>query len=411
MGALSQIPALWLDVTRTLTRLGRRAPTGIDRVELEYLKAFLDAGCDRFLCRTTRGYLLLDKAGGRLMLDLAQGRQGLGRADLLSRLTFRGRRSRHMAEATLRSVAIDRCRPKALPALLARAAPQGWTYVNVGHSNLSEATLSAFGARGRSVVMIHDLIPITHPDLVADDQPANFAGRVDRVRRFASHVIANSHATGEALDLHWHGAKRRPETVVAHLGVPVLERIAGDRDPLHFVMLGTIEPRKNHALMLDAWDALAEDVPASGMPHLHIIGHTGWKVEGLMARLNAHPMLGQSIHVHGPLPDADVRRHLSKASALLFPSMTEGFGLPPLEAAIVGATPICSDLPVFRETLGDCAVYVNNPTAYQWKETIKQLIDGKITRPDLNKVRCPTWQEHFEIVADAVITTDHAGRR
>ncbi|MEX3017281.1 glycosyltransferase family 4 protein [Gymnodinialimonas hymeniacidonis] len=410
MGALSQIPAPWLDVTRTLTRLGRRAPTGIDRVELEYLKAFLNAGCDRFLCRTTRGYLLLDDVGGRLVVDLAEERRALGQADLLSRLTFRAKRSRHKAEAALRAVAIDRCRPGALPALLARAAPDGWTYLNVGHSNLSEATLSAFAAGGQSMVMIHDLIPITHPDLVADDQPANFAGRVERVRRYTSHVIANSHATAEALDLHWHGADRRPETIVAHLGVPVVEQMAGTRDPLHFVMLGTIEPRKNHALIVDAWEALAQELPPEDMPQLHIIGHTGWKVEALMQRLHSHPLRGQSIHLHGPLSDEDVHTHLSKATALLFPSITEGFGFPPLEAAMVGATPICSDLPVFRETLGDCVVYVNNPTAYQWKETIKQLIDGKIARPDLSKVKCPTWQEHFEIVADAVITTDPSDR-
>jgi hypothetical protein len=53
---------------------------------------------------------------------------------------------------------------------------------------------------------------------------------------------------------------------------------------------------------------------------------------------------------------------------------------------------------------------VNNPTAYHWKETITQLIDGKWSVPDLTKGKCPTWQEHFEIVAEAVISRDVRGR-
>ncbi len=410
MGALSSVPGPWLDVTRTLTRVGRGAATGVDRVELEYLKRFLEDGCDRFLCRTTRGFLVLDASGARRLLYLAEGRRALGSADLLSRLTFRGKRPRHRAEADLRAVAIDRCRPGGLRRMIDAQGSGPRTYFNVGHSNLSEEVLSTFGDAGQGFVLIHDLIPITHPEFVVDTQPQNFAGRIERVRRFASHVIANSAATADALAAHWDGEDRRPEVIVAHLGVEAVAAASGSRDPMHFVMLGTIEPRKNHALIVDAWEGLAAELPPDQMPQLHIIGNTGWKVDGLMARLEAHPLRGTAIHVHGPLPDAEMHGHLVKAKALLFPSVTEGFGLPPLEAAIAGAIPVCSDLPVFRETLGDCAVYVNNPTAYHWQETIKQLIDDKMKLPDLAKVKIPTWQEHFEIVAGSVIVRDLRGR-
>lgn len=402
MGAFVHMPHLWLDVTRLLTRIGRGALTGVDRVELAYLNEALSSGCDRYLCRTTRGYLVLDRRGALCLRDLAEGALALGRADVLSRLTLRSGRPRHRAEAMLRPLAIDRCRPKGLPRMLDRLGARDATYVNVGHSNLSQATLSAFAKSNRVVVMVHDLIPLTHPQFVVADQPAVFAAKIARVRHYATHVIANSAATASDLATHW-GGKSQPKSIVAHLSVPPFAVAEKERVPGHFVMLGTIEPRKNHALIIDVWEALAEELAPDAMPTLHIIGATGWNVSDLMARLHTHPQRGRSIFIHGALPDAEVQSHLAQAQALLFPSEAEGFGFPPLEAAMAGAVPICSNLPVFREILGDCAVYVDSNDAYQWKETIKQLLDGTKGAPDLAKLTIPTWQEHFEIVTDAII--------
>lgn len=405
-GALCNPSALWLDVTRTVTRIGRGAPTGIDRVEREYIRQFLAAGCDRYLCRTTRGFLLLDASGGQRLLDHAEGVSSIGPSDFWSRLTLRGDRPRHMVEASLRPFAIDRALRGGLRNLVARQASDDLSYFSVGHSNLSEETLSAFRSIGSCTVMVHDLIPITHPALVADDLPETFAGRIDRVRRHATHVIANSHATADALAQHWVGSERLPTFIVAHLGVRPVEQTSIRRNQRHFVMLGTIEPRKNHALMAEVWEMLADEMPSDEMPDLHILGQVGWKVDDVMARLGT----SRSIHLHGAVSDDDLGMHLAKARALLFPSIAEGFGLPPLEAALAGAIPVCADLAVFHETIGECAVYVNNPTAYHWKETIKKLIDGNEHGPDLTKVKPPTWQEHFEIVAEAIIAGTARGR-
>lgn len=409
MGAFSHIPGPWLDVTRLLTRIGRDALTGIDRVELAYLQEACAEGCSHFICRTTRGYLLLDQRGAAHLAALATGDAALGVADWLSRLTFRGHRPRHRVEASLRGFAIDRCRPKALAQMLHRHTLPERTYLNVGHSNLSETTLRAFAepSHSRIVVMVHDLIPLTHPQHVVPGQPAKFANRIERVRRYASHVIANSAATDADLAAHWSGLDA-PARIVAPLGVSPRPQSDASRETGHFVMLGTIEARKNHALMVDVWEMLAQDLTPDAMPRLHIIGAVGWKVDALMARLHAHPMLGKSVFLHGPLPDQEVQDHLARAHTLLFPSIAEGFGYPPLEAAMAGAIPICSNLPVFRETLGDCAVYVDSADAYQWKETIKQHLSGIGTAPDLSHLRVPTWQEHFETVAAAI--TSRAGR-
>lgn len=408
MGAFHHIPGLWLDVTRLLTRIGRGALTGIDRVELAYVKEAIRCGCTHFICRTTRGYLLLDQRGAVRLIAMADGSEPAGSADWLSTMTFRGNRPRHRAEAALRTLAVDRCSANAVPAMLDRHASPARTYLNVGHSNLMESSLAAFARAGQVAVLIHDLIPLSHPGYVAATQSENFAGRIDRVRRYATHIIANSAVTDAELTAHWHGKTAPQHRVVAHLGVEPNSSTGVPRDSRHFVMLGTIEPRKNHTLMLDAWELLAKELPAPDMPHLHIIGATGWNVAPLLARLNAHPLLGRAIFLHGALPDAAVRDHLARATALVFPSLAEGYGFPPLEAALAGATPICSNLPVFRETLGDCAVYVHNADAYHWKETIKKHYAGTTSMSDLCELKVPTWQEHFETVAEAL--TPRAGQ-
>ena len=408
---LCDIPNLWLDVTRLLSRVGRGALTGIDRVELAYLEAALD-GPARYFCRTTRGFLLLDRVGGQRLFDMVSGGAPLAQADWLSRLTGRGQRPRHRAEAALRAHAIARCTKGRLSAFLRRHGAPGITYLNVGHSNLSEATLSAFAAHpGTLGVLIHDIIPITHPEYVVEGQPEVFAGRMDRVRRHADLVIGNSAATLDDLRTHWAGRDMPTRLIAAHLGVTprsVPQNV--HRDPGHFVMLGTVEARKNHALMVETWDILAAQLEDAEMPKLHIIGAVGWKVEKMMAHLRAHPLLDRHIFLHGPLPDTAVAEHLTRANALLFPSIAEGYGYPPLEAAQAGATPICSDLSVFRETLGDCAVYVDSPGAYPWSETIKQHFRGTAVKPELTMLKVPTWAEHFDTVAEAIQPTSRKGR-
>jgi len=402
MAGLGQAGAIWLDVTRLVTRAGRGVLTGIDRVELAYLDHLLAlGGADaRFLLRSTRGYLLLDRRGGAHLAALVTGRAVPGPADRLSRLFGKGSDPRHRVEAALRPHAIDRCLAARLPQMIARAARGPFWYLNTGHSNLEGGALGAFSHHkgARVGVLIHDLIPITHPDLVAPGMTARFANRLKQVRAHADLVICNSAVTAADLTAHWQGAPHAQQCIVAHLGVTPPRRTDTIRDPRHVVMLGTIEPRKNHALMLDVWEMLAAKLPPEAMPQLHIIGPTGWNVAALINRLQAHPLLGRAIHLHGALPEAAVHQHLNCAAMLVFPSLAEGYGYPPLEAALAGALPICSDLPVFRETLGNTAVYVTGQDAYSWMETIKKHLLVSNDLPSLPVPDAPGWDAHFEIV-------------
>ncbi len=404
MGGPSPLGTVWLDLTRTLGRIGRSVGTEIDRVELAYLDYVLDhCGSDsRFLAKTTRGFLLLDKDGATVLRNLARHDGDLPRADLVSRLSGRGHRPRHQAEAALRAIAIDRAVPWGLGALIRRNLKPGTPVFLVGHSNLSHRVLSALdAAQARIVVMVHDLIPITHPETVVPDMPARFAARIETVRTHADLILTNSEDTKIALTTHWADTPDSPRQVVAHLGVDPAPRRAVPRDPLRFVMVGTIEPRKNHALMLEAWEHLRwmrDDLP---MPTLHILGPRGWHDEAFFRHFDSHPLLGSAIVEHGPVSDEVLHDHVAASAALLFPSLAEGFGFPPMEALAHGTLPIVSDLPVLRELLGASAVYLPPSDAYLWAETIKKCIDGNLEVPDLTKAPLPTWRDHFETVERA----------
>ena len=81
---------------------------------------------------------------------------------------------------------------------------------------------------------------------------------------------------------------------------------------------------------------------------------------------------------------------------MLFPSLAEGFGYPPLEALEDGVLPLCADLPVLKETIGDRAVYLDVSDTYSWAQTITQLCSGTVFAPVESNMNFPTWDDHFE---------------
>jgi hypothetical protein len=392
---------VWLDMTRSLTRAARGAPTGIDRVELAWAAHLLSVNPRGMaLCRTTRGFLLLGPDGMRRLVSMVRGEMPPGRADLLSRIAGRGSRPRHRVEATLRPLAVDRCLSWRLGAMVARHRPG--VYVSAGHANLSRRTLGPLGASGCAVaVLVHDLIPILHPELVPPDQPEAFARKLGTVAAHANLAVAVSEDTRARLEEQWRDLPRRPGIVAAPIGVPP-PATAGPKERGRCVMVGTLEPRKNHATILSAWSRLAETRGAEDMPTLHILGNEGWKGAEIRRAIELHPLFGRSIFLHLAASEAALADQLSRAEVLLYPSFAEGFGLPPWEALAHGALPVCSDLPVLRAHLGSHAVYVDPADVYSWAETIKKLMSGTIGRSRTFPSEAPEWQEHFVRVSAAL---------
>jgi glycosyltransferase involved in cell wall biosynthesis len=401
-------PARLLDLSRIVSRAGRM-PTGIDRVELAYLKAFLAETVTVFgLIRTAWGFVLLDRQGCNALLERLEGRTPWGKVDRLSSWRRNLPEARQRAEADLRRLAIARCLPFRLHHMLRRKLPQGTSYVNVGHTNLTGHVLqSVTDALGGPVaVMIHDTIPLDFPQFQRVGSVERFRDLLVQVRRYASLILCNSEQTRRDTIRHMSAWGNVPQTLVAGLGVevpipdPHAPFPAGyDSDRPYFVTIGTIEPRKNHIILLDIWTDLAATLPPAQIPQLLICGGRGWNNADVFHRLDSDPMIGRHVFELSGLSDSQISSLLRNARGALFPSHAEGFGLPPAEALAQGVQVICNDLGIYHEILSDYPVYASVQDRYLWRKEILKMASGqKIGRIADTGFEAPSWRSHFNAV-------------
>lgn len=401
MGAGSAL----LDVTRLLSRIGSGAAlTGIDRVELAYLRHVPQRMQQCFgLFRSPAGLVLIAPEDLARLGDWAEGAALPRGSDWVGRLGRRGRPVLAALEADLRRRALARAPHVWAGMLLRHALPAGTVYLNVGHANLASATLARLraGAGLPVVVLVHDTIPLDHPEFTRPDQTPAFRRKLAAVSAHADRVIHLAQATRDSTERHMARLGRVPPGVVAPLGITVAKPDRGqlpaglDLSRPYFVMLGTVEPRKNHAFLLDLWDELARR--PGPLPELLILGNRGWADAGTLARLDRGP---PGVRLISGLSDGAVAALVAGALALLFPSLAEGFGLPPFEAAALGTPVIASDLPVLRENLKDFPVYAMPSDRYSWLRAISDRIlqdDSIISPPWL-----PTWEDHLGIVLNSL---------
>jgi glycosyltransferase involved in cell wall biosynthesis len=203
-------------------------------------------------------------------------------------------------------------------------------------------------------IMLHDVIPLDYPDLV---RPGAADHHGQMVRTAARHADCMIYTTQYARDgvnaaLAAHHAGHLPSLVRA---LPVsamfgrntvrLPELAGSP---YFVVVSTIEPRKNHALLLRVWERL---IAKAGMkaPHLVIVGSRGFDADRIMAPLATRPLLRSHVHEVSGLSSPALASLMLGATGILSPTWVEGFGLPVLEANILGVPTIASNIAAHRE--------------------------------------------------------------
>ncbi|MEM6938599.1 MAG: glycosyltransferase [Pseudomonadota bacterium] len=370
-------------------------PTGIDRVERAYLRHLLSDNVPLFgLVRTRAGYLLVDGQGLAAFLQRLKDDGRWPRSDLLSRLG-RDADTAAQAETFLRRHAVARALPPGLPRLLRRRLPPDLTYFNVGHSNLTARVLNAMYEAGVcGHVMIHDVIPLLHPCFQREGTEERFRAALARVSEKADRIIYTSRDTQTRTEPYLRQMGRVPSSVVAHLGVELVEPDLGTSVPSgpYFVTVGTIEPRKNHRFLLDLWSQLGPDPPK-----LLICGTRGWRNEDVFAALDALPAEGPVKVIQG-LTDPALARLMQCSAGLLFPSLAEGFGYPPLEAAGYGTRVLCNTLPVLREVLGKKVDFVSVNDSQSWLRKIQNWARTHNEAEQTKAFHPPTWADHFNTV-------------
>jgi glycosyltransferase involved in cell wall biosynthesis len=169
-------------------------------------------------------------------------------------------------------------------------------------------------------------------------------------------------------------------------------------------VLGTIEPRKNHLLLLTLWRELAKRHGVN-TPQLVVIGRRGWECEQVVDLLERC----EAIHPHlveiNDASDEQVVNLLAGARALLMPSYAEGFGMPVQEALALGTPVISSPLPAIKEFAGDIPDYAEPHDGTRWLELIEAYAQSPSLQREaqvqrLKNFRHTTWQEHFQKVEE-----------
>jgi glycosyltransferase involved in cell wall biosynthesis len=391
------LPEIVLDLSRLVSRVGKPTPTGVDRVELSYARELLRTIPDRLMFGAVHpvgGY-------GRIAR-----RDAVAFLDAVEAAWSGGPQARGVSGWRAVGDALWRLRPRPVPPAL---GPRVLVQSSPHHLDKERLVARILRAeRARLVCLLHDLIPIEFPEYARPGGAALHGRRMRTVARQAHAVIANSKATQRAFLPHLHAEGRMVPVAVAHLGLTAsLSRAAPQPRSArpYFVCLGTIEPRKNHLLLLHIWREMAARLGPAAVPRLLVIGRRGWENEQVVDLLERCPALVGCVEEHARVSDHELQTLLGGARALLLPSFAEGFGMPVPEALGLGVPVLCSDLPALREAGGDMAIYLDPLDGPAWREAILTLADEPDEayarrRHRLLDWQGPTWEDHLRIVVD-----------
>ncbi|MCR5119599.1 MAG: glycosyltransferase family 4 protein [Lachnospiraceae bacterium] len=159
--------------------------------------------------------------------------------------------------------------------------------------------------------------------------------------------------------------------------------------------LCTIEPRKNLKLLLDAYVLLKKE--GKNVPPLVLSGRAGWKYAGWFDE--AKEVLKEELIVTGFVEDADLPYVYRGAEAFVFPTLYEGFGMPPLEAFAAGCKKVLvSDIDVMKEVMGDTAFYFRSNDIADLKRALNETAGAEVPAREavFENIQRFSWQESAE---------------
>ncbi|MGH1589315.1 glycosyltransferase family 4 protein [Methylobacterium phyllosphaerae] len=412
------------DLTRLVTRLRHASPSGIDRVDLAYARAYLgrsDTGVG--VVATAFGPRILDRERALAIVEaVADGwveDREAASDPVYRRLAARcgdpavapppPGSSASAGSADRRRIQMRKAAEIAVRGRPVAALPRDALYLHTSHLRLDDPRRFDWlytRPDVRAAFFVHDIIPITHPEYGRSGEADRHRARLRTIGRHAAAILVNSADTGRLTLAHLAAEGfGRPPLAVGHLGVepafgPNGPRFRPDRPT--FVVCGTIESRKNHLLLFQIWRQLAERHGAAA-PRLIVVGRRGWEAESAIDMLERCPGVRNHVIEASGLSTHGLAALMRSCTALLMPSFTEGYGIPVVEAAASGLPVIASDIPVHREIAETFALFRDPLDGPGWIAAIEAL-----ARPDgseraelagrLVGYRPPDWETHFAAV-------------
>lgn len=267
--------------------------------------------------------------------------------------------------------------------------------------------------------VVYDLIPLLHSHFfVSPEDAAKDHARWLSVAANSESLICISKAVAdeveEWLKLDFEG-KAKPEVKWFHLGADITNSkpsagITGEderilsivNDAPTFLMVGTLEPRKNHSLALEAFDKLWRE---GSDAVLVIVGKEGWGVDELMQRIKVHPENNKKLFWLNNVSDEFLQRLYKESQCLIAASTAEGFGLPLIESSQNNLDIIASDIKVFKEVAQEHALYFKSDDAESLSETVLKWLSLKQsnTQPVSANLKWKTWGESAQDLLNSVI--------
>lgn len=235
-----------------------------------------------------------------------------------------------------------------------------------------------------AVVTVHDLTVVLYPETHRLKVRWSQLPFLDRSLARARRIVAVSEATARDLRFHFPDSATRirvvPEGVDPVFRPATEDAVAEIREGLgapggYLLYVGTLEPRKNVETLLDAWERLHE--AREDVPPLLLAGGGGWRSRGLRRRLAGLEPHGLR-HLGRVEPERLVRL-FQGASAFVYPSLYEGFGLPPLEAMACGVPVVASTASSLPEVVGDAGLLVPARDSHALATEVGRVLDD----PDL----------------------------
>ncbi len=246
---------------------------------------------------------------------------------------------------------------------------------------------------GKKVVTIHDMVIKAYPETVRFRTKQLLNSGMKKSMRRADVIITDSEFSRSEIIKYYPKYKEKIEVVYCGVNTekfyPVNdpERIEKVKDTLgiqgdYYLYLGTIEPRKNLERLIEAYSILKKK--NNDVPLLVMAGGKGWLNSSIYGKVKELG-LEESVIFTKYIPDEDLCPLINGASAFVFPSIYEGFGMPPLEAMACGVPVVSSGEASLPEVVGDCAVIVDAYSPESIADGMLKIWSDKDLACDLRK--------------------------
>jgi glycosyltransferase involved in cell wall biosynthesis len=265
----------------------------------------------------------------------------------------------------------------------------------------------------RQVCTIHDLAPLDHPEWFSGRFAKWYKWLLPPLARRVEHLIVISQYTKsrivDCLGVEPERITVIPNGIDAQFQVADAAAIAGMRNELgisrpYLLYVGSLEPRKNLGRLLEAWGAVEDSVPND--IELIVAGAPGRTL--VFSRLEVEHVPTR-VHFVDYVPEQHLAPLYSGAIAMIYPSLYEGFGLPPLEAMACGAPVITSKTTSLPEVTGDAAILINPAQVNEIADAIVQVVECAGLRAEMRS-RGREQARQFSWDRAAASTWDVLGR-